>query len=267
MAWMWARLAARSFRLGSFVGGFQTMIDALTQAVQQRGGQLHFHAPVRHLFSTETNKQITVRLQAETASFDKLLVTTSPHSLSKMAPSLPPSYLDQLLQLKHLGALVLVLALKQSLMTDGTYWLNIPAHSSDKSQNEIPFLALVEHTNYLDKQHYGGDHIVYCGDYVLPDHPYLSMSQSDVEATFTRYLLKFNPNFRPEWVRKSWLFKTSYAQPVPTVNHSQNIPDLQTPIPNLYFASMSQVYPWDRGTNYAVEIGRRVAQRILGGIE
>ncbi len=41
----------------------------------------------------------------------------------------------------------------------------------------IPFLALVEHTNYIDRQHYGGDHIVYCGDYVTPDHPYLSMEK------------------------------------------------------------------------------------------
>jgi hypothetical protein len=26
---------------------------------------------------------------------------------------------------------------------------------------------------------------------------------------------------------------------------------------------MSQVYPWDRGTNFAVEIGRQAAQLIL----
>jgi hypothetical protein len=34
---------------------------------------------------------------------------------------------------------------------------------------------------------------------------------------------------------------------------------LRTPIPNLYFSSMSQVYPWDRGTNFAVAIGRKAA--------
>ncbi len=27
---------------------------------------------------------------------------------------------------------------------------------------------------------------------------------------------------------------------------------------------MSQVYPWDRGTNFAVEIGRRAARLMLG---
>jgi hypothetical protein len=50
---------------------------------------------------------------------------------------------------------------------------------------------------------------------------------------------------------------------VPLINHSQNIPAIQTPIEGLYFASMSQVYPWDRGTNFAVEIGRRAARMML----
>jgi len=37
---------------------------------------------------------------------------------------------------------------------------------------------------------------------------------------------------------------------------------LQTPLKGLYLASMSQVWPWDRGTNYAVEIGQQAAQTM-----
>jgi hypothetical protein len=60
------------------------------------------------------------------------------------------------------------------------------------------------------------------------------------------------------------MHRTAYGQPVPLINHSQNIPAIATPIEGLYFASMSQVYPWDRGTNFAVEIGRRAAREMLG---
>jgi protoporphyrinogen oxidase len=148
---------------------------------------------------------------------------------------------------------------------DLTYWLNIPANTADKSASEYPFLALVEHTNYIPAQHYGGDRILYCGDYITPDHPYMTMSQEELQATFVAALTKINPEFRPEWIRQSWLFREKYAQPVPLLNHSQAIPDIRTPIPGLYFASMSQVYPWDRGTNYAVEIGRRAAGLMLNG--
>ena len=64
-------------------------------------------------------------------------------------------------------------------------------------------------------------------------------------------------------VKKSWVYRTKYAQPVPELNHSKNIPPIKTPLSGLYFASMSQVYPWDRGTNFAVEIGRRAAKLII----
>ena len=89
------------------------------------------------------------------------------------------------------------------------------------------------------------------------------MSDAALTELFTGVLSQINPNFRPDWVRRSWVFREKYAQPVPLLNHAANIPEIRTPLPGLYFASMSQVYPWDRGTNYAVEIGRRAARQML----
>lgn len=262
MAWMWARVHVRSPRLGYFEGGFQAFVDRLTAVVQQKGGCLRLKAPVQTI--QPAAGQVKLHVLGETCTFDACLVTTSPDLLSQLAPALPAAYLEQLLNLQSMGAVVLTLALTRPFMPDDlTYWLNIPAHTPHKTQSEYPFLALVEHTNYIDRQHYGGDHILYCGDYVTPDHPYMTMSKEELQATFTAALPKINPAFHPEWIRQSWLFREKYAQPVPLLNHSQAIPDIRTPLPGLYFASMSQVYPWDRGTNYAVEIGRRAAAALL----
>lgn len=262
MAWMWARLHVRSPRLGYFEGGFQAFVDRLTEVVGELGGEVRLNCPAWQLRRTDGGG-IEVSAGETTEIFDACITTTSPGLLARMAPDLAEEYLGRLLQLDSMGAVVLTLALKHSLLEEsGTYWLNIPATSPDKSGG-VPFLALVEHTNYIDRSHYGGDHIVYCGDYVTPDHPYMSMKQEELEALFVGVLHRFNPNFRPDWVRKSWFFRARYAQPVPKLNHSQLIPDLRTPLDGLYFASMSQVYPWDRGTNFAVEIGRRVARLAL----
>ncbi|MBP7998906.1 MAG: NAD(P)/FAD-dependent oxidoreductase [Chloroflexi bacterium] len=259
MAWMWARLKARTFRLGYFEGGFQAMVDHLTQVIKTKGAKIHLNSPVQNV-SPLPDHRLQLQVDGQTQLYDQVLVTLSPHQLRGMAPDLPSTYLQQLLNLKHIGAVVVTLALKQPLMPDGrTYWLNIPATSADKSQNEFPFLALVEHTNFVSREHYGGDYLVYCGDYVLPEHEYFQLSKEELVQKFAAALPKLNPAFTQDWIRASWLFRTPYAQPVPLVNHSANIPTLQTPIHGLYFASMSQVYPWDRGTNFAVEIGRRVA--------
>lgn len=260
MAWMWARLHIRSPRLGYFEGGFQAFVDRLTDVVRSLGGEIRLNNPVESLLPVEGG--LLARGREGEERFDACLVTTSPGLLARMAPDLAGDYLGQLLELKSMGAVVLTLALTQPLMSASkTYWLNIPATSPDKAGG-VPFLALVEHTNYIDRSHYGGDHIIYCGDYVTPDHPYLSMSREELERQFVSVLHRFNPDFRPEWVRKSWLFRARYAQPVPMLDHSRAIPTIRTPMPGLYFASMSQVYPWDRGTNFAVEIGRRAAGMI-----
>ena len=144
--------------------------------------------------------------------------------MARMAPDLPKEYLQGLLDLKSLGAVVMVLAIKHPLSDKGYYWYNLPKSAG------FPFLALVEHTNFLPKENYGGDHLLYCGDYLETDHEYFKLTQEELLERFIPALQRINPEFKPDWVRKSWLFRTNYAQPVPLLDHSKNIPAIQTPI-------------------------------------
>ncbi len=262
MAWLWARIKTRSIRLGIFQGGFQAFLDAFAEKLLAAGVRMRLGTPISRIASVGGKPVLTT--PDGDISYDIVLTTTSPALLLRMAPELAATaYGQQAAALRSIGALCVVLALKQPLLTDGTYWLNLPATSSDKRETRFPFLALVEHTQWMDRANYGGDHLVYCGDYVPVTHEYFSMSEDALVQRFTSVLNTVNPAFKPEWIRKSWVFRAPYAQPVPGVEHSQNIPGLQTPLPALYWASMSQVYPWDRGTNFAVEIGRRAARLAL----
>lgn len=255
MAWMWARLKARSTRLGTFEGGFQRFADKFAERLRAMGVDIRLETRVRFIKQDPSKSLLVAAGQIE--SFDKVLVTTSPSLIAKMCPDLPEYYLGGLLDLKSMGAVVMALSLTHQLSEQGYYWFNIP------KEEGYPFLALVEHTNFVPPDKFGGDHIVYAGDYLEAGHEYFSLSDEELLERFTPALKKFNPAFSRDWVKKVWVFKTNYAQPVPLVNHSRNIPSIETPIEGLYFASMSQVYPWDRGTNYAVEIGRRAARLML----
>lgn len=256
MAWFWARFKARSTRLGTFTGGFQAFADRLGAELERRGVTIRLSTPVQQIAARQGGG-VQVTAQGEALDFDQCLVTVSPGLLARMAPSLPKEYLQGLLNLKSMGAVVLVLSLKQQLSREGYYWYSLPKNAG------YPFLALVEHTNFLKPDYFGGEHIVYCGDYLEAGHEYFNLSQEELLQRFLPSLLKFNPDFKPDWVRKTWLFKAQYAQPIPQLNHSQNIPALRTPIDGLYFASMSQVYPWDRGTNFAVQVARKAARLML----
>ncbi len=256
MAWMWARLHARTTRLATYEGGFQAFADQFAGRLKEMGVEIRLNSPLESITPTAEGG-LSLRSEGGEESFDRCLVTVSPAQFARMAPNLPPEYLEGLLDLKSLGAVVLTLALKRPLSTQGYYWYNLPKSAG------FPFLALVEHTNYLSPEYFGGDHIVYCGDYLETDHEYFSLSKEELIRRFLPGLQRINPAFSLDWIRESWLYRTAYAQPVPLVNHSKNIPAVRTPIPGLYFASMSQVYPWDRGTNFAVQIGRLAAGLIM----
>lgn len=252
MAWLWARMHARTTRLGTFEGGFQKFADLFADKLREKGVEIRLGTSIKSIKKDQASGSLSV----DGESFDKVLVTTSPSLMAKLCPELPVSYLKGLLELKSMGAVVMTLSLKHSISKEGYYWFNVP------KEEGYPFLALVEHTNFVSKEHFGGDHIVYAGDYLELGHEYFEMTDDQLLERFIPAFEKFNPEFKRDWIKKIWVHKTNYAQPVPLVGHSKNIPAIQTPIEGLYFASMSQVYPWDRGTNFAVEIGRKAARMM-----
>ena len=156
-------------------------------------------------------------------------------------------------KIDYLWAQTTILELNKSLMKG--YWLNI-------LEKDFPFMLVMEQTNLVSKKQYGGKSIIYLGNYLPDGDKRLKLSEEQLIKLFIPYLKKINPEFNGAWIRKSWCFETAFAQPVFPVNYGKKIPAIKTSLPGLFVANQSMVYPWDRGTNYAVEIGRRSAKLI-----
>lgn len=243
MAWFWARIHKRSAKLGYLEGGFQVLIDELVSRIQKNKGQIILNHEVEFLEELE-NK------------FDKIIVTTPSSVFFKIAPDLPLDYQKKLQNKEMLGNINLILSLKKPFFEDNTYWLNI----NDAS---FPFVAVVEHTNFVDKKNYGNEHLLYIGGYYPQNHSYFKMTKEQILEEFLPYLKKINPCFDPSFMIHHSLFMNLYAQPIIPINYSQiNLP-IHTPIPKVYLANMEQVYPWDRQVNYAIEKAEEVARLIL----
>jgi protoporphyrinogen oxidase len=253
MAWFWARIHVRTTKLGTYQGGFQAFANDFAEILRELGVEIRYNSRVTRIRPAEENT-VMVDVDADSVLFEKVLSTTSPGLMAQLTPQLPQDYLDGLLNLKHMGAVVMTLSIQHQLSEQGYYWFNIPKDAG------FPFLAVVEHTNFVPSENFGGDNILYCGDYLELDHEYFNLSDEELLARFIPGIQRINPDFNRDWINKVWVHRSNYAQPVPLLNHSQHIPAIETPLPGVYFASMSQVYPWDRGTNFAVEIGRQAAK-------
>ena len=134
--------------------------------------------------------------------------------------------------------------------------MNIPDQS-------MPFLALVEHTNFVGPENYGGNHILYISNYLEPDHEYFNLSEDQLWTLFEPALKKINPEFSSDWINQRWLFKGPYAQPIITTEYRDKKPDHRTPVTGLYLENMTQIYPEDRGQNYSIRMGEEVAQMVI----
>jgi protoporphyrinogen oxidase len=131
----------------------------------------------------------------------------------------------------------------------------------------MPFLALVEHTNFIGAENYGGNHILYISNYLAQDHEYFGMDEQQLWAIFEPALKRINPLFSNDWVREKWLFKAPYAQPIIRTNYSAIKPEHRTPVRGLYLETMTQIYPEDRGQNYSIRMGEEVARMAVEDFE
>lgn len=232
MTWFWARIKKRSSQLGYLQGGFQILIDRLIDEINHYQGKIILNREIKNL--------------KELKEFDKIIIT-APTQKFFNKPSLP----------KMIGAVSLLLVLKEKFLKDDTYWLNI-------NEKNFPFVALVEQTNFIDPKHYHHNHLVYVGGYYPQNHPYFKMTKEEILKEWLPFLKKINPNFSHQTnLLDYYLAQELFAQPIIPPNYSKIIPPHQTPIENVYLANLQQIYPWDRGINYSIELGEKIASLVL----
>ena len=255
MSWLWSRVHERSLRLGYVRGGFQQLYDAFGERIRSLGGTVLTSTAAGQLRVQDSAIEVTTD-NGGLHRFDQLLVTLPTRLFMRLAPGLPSDYTARYHGPEHYGAHVLILGLDRPLL-DGVYWLNI-------NDRDLPFLALVEHTNFLPPADYGGRHLVYLGNYLPMDDPRFSQSEPEVLASYTAALRRIRPDFDPLWISDHWLFRAPYAQPIVTTDYLAQLPPHQTPLPGVYLANMAHVYPQDRGQNYSMRLGERMARLMLG---
>ena len=265
MPWFWSKIQTRfasrkragGERLGYPVNSFDEIFDTLRDKIEFNGGRVLTETPVERVVVTDgvaTGLQYRTRGGGTGAEeFDCILSTVPSFQFPRMV-DLPAAYLEKLERVTYTAAVVLILELTQQLTNH--YWMNI----ADRS---VPFLGLIEHTNLVPNEWYGGSHVVYLTNYVDRKEPLFDMPPDDVLELYLPHLSKFNPEFERSWIKKMHYNHVSAAQPIIGTNYSEQIPSHYTPVKRLYLANTTQIYPEDRGTNYSVRMGRRMAQAMI----
>jgi len=261
LVWLWGKIALRTRsrdrtglgeRLGYMRGSFGRVVDALLSRIAARGGEFRAARPVRLAARDGGGWRVETRDGDE--AFDLVLSTVAIPELLRIVPGLPEETRARWATISYAHALCPVLVLDAPLTP--YYWTNV-------GDATMPFGGVIEHTNYVPASRYGGRHVVYLSDYVLPDDPKWSMPDRDLWEVYLPALARLAPRFDPARVLERRLFRAEYAQPIVGPHYSRVLPPVRTGLPGLYSAAMAQVYPEDRGQNYAVRIAREAAEALL----
>ncbi|HMA28321.1 MAG TPA: NAD(P)/FAD-dependent oxidoreductase [Thermoanaerobaculia bacterium] len=261
LVWLWGKIALRTRsrdetglgeRLGYLKGSFGRGVAAVLKRVRERGGDVRTSRPVRIVKRGAGGFDVTFAGGSET--FDLVLSTVAIPELLRLAPDLPEETRRLWNAISYCHALCPILELDRSLSP--YYWLNV-------GDDAMPFGGVIEHTNFLPPSDYGGRHVVYLSNYVLPDDPKWKKRDEELWAEYLPALKVVNPAFDESWILARQIGRAEYAQPIIVPNYSKLLPPLETPVPGLWSACMAQTYPEDRGQNYAIRIGREAADAML----
>ncbi len=267
MVFMWKKIQLRVSNranplagetLGYPRGSFQVVTDAIEKALRDANVTIHTGANVQSV-TPETDGGVTVRVDGAAHALDAVVVTTPSAVFRRLVPHVPVDYNRKLDAAGYQAACCMLLETDRKL--SDIYWLNI-------ADPQVPFTGVIEHTNFVPPEQYGGSHLTYLSKYLEIDDPLWKIGE-DPDALFQHYipaLKRLNPAFDPSWVRSVRVFRERAAQPVIPLNYSEQIPEMRTPLPNVYLANTTQIYPEDRGTNYSIKLGGDVAKLISDDI-
>jgi protoporphyrinogen oxidase len=282
MAWLWSKFTlrrglkgkeARQELLGYPRGGWQPLLERLQAEIEADGGQVLIDTPAARLRREDSGVAVdagapdSFRRGHDPREFEvggseryDAVVSTVPSDVflelldDTLAAEMGDAYLAKVGSSEYHEALCVLLELDRRF--SDYYWTNI-------AQPGIPFIGLIEHTNFIEPERYQGRRFLYVANYLAHGDPLLELGHDELLSHYLPGLKAVNPDFSLDWVLNRWTFREPAAQPIVTAGYHERIPEMRTPAPGVWLANTTQIYPEDRGTNYSVRLGEEVAEKML----
>lgn len=269
MSYVWGRVAVRANskdkgdtteKLGYFDGGFRTFTDALARESTARGVRFVLGTKPSAILQGENSAAVVVNGTEQV--FDSVLATTPSHVFKHLIDqsknNVSPAFLKKLTAIDYLGAILMVFTTDKKF-TD-YYWHNV----NDLGQ---PFLVLLSLSALIGTEKLNGKNVYYIGSYVPHDHAYYQMSDEEIKTLWVQGIKNIFPDFDESTITSNHIFKFKNAQHIVEPGYAEKIPPYQSELPNVYLANYTQIFPEDRGTNYAVAEGIKVAELIDSNLQ
>jgi protoporphyrinogen oxidase len=284
MSWLWAKLRNRRQVTGEEAkgellvipkGSFESIFARLRDLIEAQGGRVMIDRPAKLVeradgggFLVTAAAEGSFRRGHDPREFEP---SGEPERYDAVVAALPSDIFEQLLgpvlaaevgsgylkrarDIEYFAALCLLCEMDRKFHP--YYWTNV-------ADTDVGFIGLIEQTNLVPIERFNGRWFLYVANYLPRDHELLSKDMDELVDFYEPGLRKLNPDFERSWIRQSWMFREPAGQPVVLPNYRDRMPPYRAGVQGLYLANTTQVYPDDRGTNYAVREAEEVVAQLL----
>jgi len=265
--YMWSRLvrmkstregANQKEMAGHLIGGYITLIKAMKEKILAAGGEVLLQTAVKEI-AIEDGTAAGIRLASgEVKRFDKVVCTLQTPIFQKLIPLAVQNYHDFLNRTAYLGIIAPLLVLDRPL--SGNWTLNI-------TDDRFPFTGVIETTAYIDPKYVGGHHLIYLPKYTAPGSSWQRKTDEEIKQIWLENLQRMFPGFDPASVRYFLIHRERYVEPLHRLNETDSIPEVKTPIENLYLATTAQIYPALTNGESVSRHAREAAEIVLGTMQ
>ena len=255
-AWLWTRIkrigtSRKSLfheELGYIDGGSETLVRALVDAIEKKGGSVRLGAPVTEVV-VDSGRVKGVRSGDTVEAFDAVISTVPTPFVSKLIPELPGDVKRAYEAIRNIGVVCVVFKLRKSVTPN--FWVNV----------FDPTMAIPGFVEF-SRLRPTGDTIVFVPYYMPTSSARWAQRNDELIDEAFGYLKRVNPSLTDSDRIDAAAGRLSHAQPVCPPGFSAMIPKVQTPIAGLQVADTCFYYPEDRGVSEGVRWARLMAEAI-----
>ncbi len=288
-AFIWATIqrmyAARNSGLkremfGYVRGGYARVLERLGEHLQAKGVEIRLNARVGkiekfddkvRIFAAENTEEIqrvkekaaaknlknlseiSVRSVSSAANsfseFDSVILTCPSNVAAKICPQLTENEKAKLENIKYQGIVCASVLMKKSL--SDFYVTNIT--------DETPFTGIIEMSALVEKSEFGGNALVYLPKYVAPDDELFEKTDAEIEEIFLAALEKMYSHFERADVVAFKVSRVRQVFPLPTLNYSENVPDVKTSLPDVFIINSAQITNGTLNVNETIQLAEKFA--------
>jgi protoporphyrinogen oxidase len=262
--WIWSRLvrmkstregASQKEMAGHLIGGYITLINAMAEKIRAAGGEILLKTAVQEIV-IENGRTTGIHLASgEVVNYSKVVCTLQTPIFQRLIPNAEMKYREFLGKTEYLGIIAPLLVLDRPL--SGRWTLNI-------TDDRFPFTGVIETTAYIDPKYVGGYHLVYLPKYAAPGSPWQQKGDDEIRSIWLENLKTMFPDFDESWIRYFLIHRERYVEPLHKINETDSVPEIKTPVENLYLATTAQIYPALTNGESVSRHAREASEIILG---